>query len=331
MTSDAQENSPVQSDTNTSTAQCPPESESEVETHLNELDNTTENKRRSIIILTTVCVLLAASILVIILMPPLSWTPQKETHSNFQTTASVSQVIPGEAQLIDLSYSEIADKAVFDINLEQISEYEGNIQSRVTLKAECHFERQTTGASKGALGIKLENVDAHVYENSQEVKIPSAGGMLAGIYLYSYLKPKEGMTSIVPDADINPQAARVLYIVVDSLHQIWLPMPEEQIGLHGKWHLSDPEQAEFRRQTEVEITQQQSEQVMLTSRTDLYQKKGGQDQSIGQGKGQITMKSGQIERGEIEFEREQQIWEKGAGKQKVHVTVMRKEKQEESK
>ena len=69
--------------------------------------------------------------------------------------------------------------------------------------------------------------------------LEAVGSLMEGIILEGRLEPQMGLGRLIPLVKINPQAGRVLYIVMDLLHYAYGPLPDPQVGLGAMWTTYD--------------------------------------------------------------------------------------------
>lgn len=218
---------------------CPAEqSEEEIEREeaiLDALDATPENRRRSAVILSIVAVLFVAIVALMILHPPMSKDVEKGNAHIYRvmTADVVSSTQTGDP----IAYSPIESPQTYRMSLEQRAIYADDVQTRIVLDSDVILDKPQRSVDLGVT-IQLADVSADVFDGDEHVKLASPGRMLAGVSLYARLLPQTGLSSVVPDANINPQVARVLFTVADVLHYAWLPL-SSHISTGAEWTFSD--------------------------------------------------------------------------------------------
>ena len=290
--------------------------ETTVSAQLDALDEQPENKKRASIILIVIGVLFVFAVVIIYLFPPLGWTPQKDVKSDYQTTAVVENVQNSENASFDIAYQKIEKELVYSVELEQVSHYSNDAFSKLVLHADVNISRPARRNYDDEIAIRLENVDVHIFDGPErEVNLASAGELLEGIYMFSRLSEHDGMSSIVPDANINPQVARMLFAMSDAVRQIWLPLPSQKIGQDASWRVLDVDAPErlFQRDGRTVVKSISDEEIKLETSYKLIQNENHRE--IGSGDNQVSIVRGVVQKAEVHFERIDSAFENGASKQ----------------
>lgn len=213
------------------------------EARLDALDATPENRRRSFTILTIIVVLLILTIVMVICYPPLSWNSKKKDSDNFRILSEITQNAVLSSSGVEAGYRAIVSEKRYRLKLTDKSFYASGATTRTDMTSEVLVDRPQRSVAEDAVTIQLANVEAHVFDGDKEISLAGAGRMLAGVSLYARLMPHEGLSSVVPDANINPQVARVLFIVSDVLHYVWGPLPE-RIEAGAEWRFEDKKESD---------------------------------------------------------------------------------------
>ena len=300
-------------------------SESAENARLDAMDALPENRRRSVIVLSVIAILIVTGLAVVIAMPPLSWTPQKEVKSNFYALQKVTDVEIGGRSGIELSYAPIVDKVVYHLELDQTTRYDSGGTSHVTLHTDVELMRPGRRESEDAVQIQLSDVETHVFDGDREVTLASAGAMLAGISLYSRLASNDGLVSVVPDANINPQVARVLYILADAMRQIWQPLPKESLGRSAHWKIVEDQESgiELAHRAEVHLGDAADGRYELVSDIQLFSDRKGVH-GAGKGNSRVILQNGVVQEGQFVLEREGSVVDGGGQQQRVEVRMVKK-------
>ena len=264
-----------------------------------------------------------ATLVIIIVMPPLSWTPEKEVQSNFRAVATLENLNPGNQPQYLLRYHTIEKDVVYAIQIEQESTYKSG-KARVSIQADVTLSRPERRDTDDTIAITLSNVEVHAYDGDSEIQLASAGAMIAGISLFARLDAQTGIGTIVPDANINPQVARVLYIVSDVLRQVWIPLPSEKIDVNASWTVRDLGQNDYVRTSNVRVTQASQRAQTLEMTPDLMAKRADTLQSVGSGKSIIERVEDAVTEATIDYARTQPVFEGGATSQTTHATLRRR-------
>lgn len=221
------------------------------EARLDALDATPDNRRRSAIILTIVAVLFVGVMALIVTHPPLSHEKQQSNTAVYRVMTE--DVVDGPQTGDALSYAPIESPETYHLWMEHKSQFQHT--TSVEIKADVIVDKPLRSVDSGVT-IQLADVFAEVYNNGNHVELASTGGMLAGVSLYARFLPQSGLSSVVPDANINPQVARALYSIVDVLHFAWVPL-SPYITPDAKWTFVDKadliENAPYRRSCAVGV------------------------------------------------------------------------------
>ncbi|GEM_PF-4300597 len=268
------------------------------EQNLDALDALPSSRRRSAIILGIAGVLFAYCIIIIILMPPLSWKAEKKKQSNYRILTEISQVEAGADAQTSLRYAPVTEKSAYTLKLRQTAQYQENARTEVLLDADVIFTRPQRRETDDAIMVVFENVDVKVLDGTDAVELASIGGMLADIGIYSRLGAREGLFTVVAEADINPQVARVLYVFADVLRQVWIPLPEETVGNKGGWHFKDTDTTlPYYRDSQVGF-ESQGDAVTLNVTTELFSRADG---AQGNGKSRIEISHGRVKAADVDY------------------------------
>ena len=268
------------------------------EQNLDALDALPSSRRRSATIFGIAVVLFTFCLIILIIMPPLSWKSEKKKQSNYRILTEISQVESEGGDLSVLRYEPIIEKTTYTIKLRQVAQYSNEERTEVHLNADIVFTRPQRRETEDAIMVVLENVEVEVFDDAEEVKLASIGGMLADIGIYSRMGTHEGLFTVVPEANINPQVARVLYVFADVIRQVWIPLPEESVGVKGQWHFKDTDVSmPYYRDSQVGF-EKQGDLVTLDVTTELFSQTAG---AQGNGKSRIELHRGRVKEAEVDY------------------------------
>lgn len=288
------------------------------EQNLDALDALPSSRRRSAIILGVAGTLFAFCLIILIIMPPLSWKSEKKKQSNYRVLTEISQVEAGPNAQALLRYEPIIEKTAYRLKLNHSAQYEKDVRTEVLLEADVVFTRPKRRESEDAIMAVLEDVHVKVLDGTDEVKLASIGEMLADIGVYSRLGAQDGLFTVVPEANINPQVARVLYVFADVIRQIWIPLPEEPVGNKGQWHFKDTDTTmPYFRDSQVSF-EVKGEHVTLDVTTGLFSQADGQQ---GNGKSHIELRNGRVIEAEIDHHHNQKPTEGSASSISFHAEI----------
>ena len=183
------------------------------EARLDALDATPENRRRSSIILTVVAVLFIGVMALIVTHPPLSHEKQQSNTAVYRVMTE--DVVDGPQTGDALSYAPIESPETYHLWMEHKSQFQHT--TSVEIKADVIVDKPLRSVGSGVT-IQLADVFAEVYNNGNHVELASTGGMLAGVSLYARFLPQSGLSSVVPDANINPRAPSIPSSTSCTLH-----------------------------------------------------------------------------------------------------------------
>lgn len=266
---------------------------------LDALDAAPASRRRSAIILGMAGALFVFCLVVLILMPPLSWKSEKKVQSNYRIETELTQLEAGGGEKVELRYAPVTDRTVYGLKVHQKVEYGQGVVSEVQIETDVVWVRPQRRETDDAVMITLENVHVKVLDGADEVKLASIGGMLADVGVYSRLGAQEGLYTVVPEANVNPQVARVLLVVSDVIRQFWQPLPKEGVGAGAHWtyrDISGPKMPYYR---EASVTMKpRGDGYGLESHVEL---KGVEKALSGEGDGEIVLRDGRISEGRLSY------------------------------
>ena len=296
-----------------------PDDRSMSEQNLDALDALPSSRRRSATVLGIAGVLFVFCLTVLILMPPLSWKSEKKDQASYVSLTEISQIEPGNGTQKSLSYQQIVEKTVYHLTLDEHILYGEGKQAEVSLETDVILSRPERRDFDDAVTFTLDDVHVKVLDGKDEVKLASIGGMLAGIAVYSRLGTKAGLYTVVPEANINPQVARVLFVFSDVFRQIWIPLPEAAIASGATWHLKDSgeQNASHYRASSVSFTSQDGKDL-LDIKTDLFGKK---DSRLGDATAHVELQDGRVLSSELDYKRTERAYADGASQLSVHAVL----------
>ncbi len=279
---------------------------------LNALDAAPESRRRVSAILTAVVLLFAAMIAVVFGFPPLSDVGNSRDADRYRILTDEIKIesLPDGADAFPFYKPPAESPLVYRLELSQDAVYSGNASTRVELSADVSVQTPKRSVDDG-VAIRLGDVSARVFDGSDEVKLSDSGRMLAGVSLYARFLPQTGLTNVMPDANINPQVARVLYIVSDVLHSAWIPLPD-RIAQGMTWTFADKADAvsdsAYRRFASVRVDawDAQTKRCKLSGHVGFS---GGD--AVGPANFEIDLEDGKLIRASGEFRRD--VADSGAG------------------
>lgn len=292
-------------------------------------DEVPENLRVSRIVLISIAVLFLFTVVTVILIPPLSWSPQKGTKSQFHVVSVVEHVERGLTPSIDLSYLPLVGEgkernvAKYAAHIEQTTSYKEGAFVRIDMVANVVISKPSKRNQDEEIDIELEDVDLHLFDGEREVPMASTDALIEGISVRAVLDLKGGMSSIIPPASkINPQIARILFTVSDAFRQAFLPLPEGEIGENASWELRDVEGKDYMRRGEVKALDVSARGARLETEFSLY-KVAEPDTVVGHGKIRSLISGGVVEESVIEYNRTQELYEGGATGQTMTMSFRR--------
>ena len=275
------------------------------ETELDAQDAAPESVRRGRILIGVILVLAAVAITVLIIAPPLGWKPVQKQADNYRLSEAVQVVEHGSSASYELRYAPVVLPMDYRLHIEQKTDYEGH-STKANLDAVIRMMPWRGEAAEHRVILKVNDVDVHIFDDGREVSLASAGAMLSGISLFSVLDETRGLGTIVPDANINPQVGRVLFMMLDSVRFLWPGLPEVKVGEGASWDwqgLSGKDDDASMKARVHLSTQEGSPEISMDY--GLHSKVSGQDVSVGGGHGRIRLESGTVEWGEFSLERKQ--------------------------
>ena len=278
---------PAQKETPAASGGHDAESPSEAEARLNDLEEAQDaapaTRRRMFSVLTVMALLFVALIVVVVAMPPMGGYGTKKKSGNYRMLADVVAVgQSGNAS--SLAYAPITDEAGYRFELSQASRYDAsNATTKTEIAGDLVFVRD---GGNDELRVQFSRVEPHVFDGTTPVDL-NVGHLLEGVSLYTRIDARQGVGSVLPDADTNPQVGRVLFIVADLLRYVWIPLPgAPHEGALG-WTFEDLEKSPASRRGTV-VRTARGEDVVLT--TDyVMTESGGEDAVTRQGTGRVTV------------------------------------------
>lgn len=279
---------------------------------LSALDAAPESRRRVSVILAAVVLLFAAMIAVVFGFPPLSDVGNSRDADRYRILTDEIKIesLPDGADAFPFYKPPAESPLVYRLGLRQEAVYPGNASTRVELAADVGMQMPKRSLADGVT-IRLGDVSARVFDGDAEVKLPDSGRMLAGVSLYARFLPQTGLTNVMPDANINPQVARVLFIVSDVLHSAWIPLPD-RIAQGMTWTFADKADAvsdpAYRRFASVRVDawDAQTKRCKLSGHVGFS---GGD--AVGPANFEIDLEDGKLIRASGEFRRD--VADSGAG------------------
>lgn len=287
---------------------------------LDALDASPENRRRSAVVLGTIGILFLLAIVMIVSVPPLSGQASKGADSHYHELSDVSLEDGGSGGHV-LSYARVTAPIFYGIEVDQETRYAGGSVSRVSFRGDLELSRPELRHFEDEVTLKFSKIDVRVYDGDREVGLSDAGRMLEGIALYTRLTGNGGLLNVYPEAKINPQVGRVLYMLSDALRGMWMPLAEGAIGAGGRYRVSD--KGEGARRSILVRAKSVSEDAGEFE-TDIEVLSG--DERVGHGRGAFGVKGGVLESASYEIERDGAFYESGAISQTLKVRGSRSER-----
>ena len=192
-----------------------------------------------------IVLLFLATAIVVISIPPVGSQPVSQSNeSQFALGRKVMLLAPGDTtnarQLRYVAFSENRAYARYKLFIQESNRYESGATVRTEFRVDILMRRGISGNDRSVyISLDDGSVDVRVYDGDTLREIPDAGSMYQGIILEGRLDPVSGLSRLVPSTKINPQIARVLYIVSDVLRYAWVALPEPAIGVGGGWRMVD--------------------------------------------------------------------------------------------
>lgn len=291
----------------------------EVESQLDALDASPQAVRRGRIVLVTIAILFVVAIVTIIAAPPLSWKPPKSDKNNYATLSRATEIQRGAAAPSEsyvISYSPIVAETRYAFRLEQTTTYDGDKLPRPSTRTTVEAELRLTHPVRkdfedDSVSMRFFDVSVHVFDSDSEVPLASAGSMLEGISLYARIEKNHGLGRAVPDANVNPQTARVLLVIVDAFRNIWSPSPAQGVGRGDSWTVTPLSDRDNRIQRRAVSTVQSidAHDARLETTVTLVSLGAGGEREVGRGKVWTHHRDGRIVEGHMELTREGALWE----------------------
>ena len=202
-------------------------------------DVTPEAIRRGRMVVGLILVLFAAAIVVLVVMPPLSWKPPKKVKQNFASLASAELVEAGQGEMRSLAYAPMGEHVFYRLSLEQDTSYAQGNQMSSKLEGRLEIFRPKRQDLADTVGLKLHDARTFVKDGDKQIEMGESAEMLGGVSLFTRLDAQDGMGLAVPESNVNPQVARVMYVLTDALRDIWIPLPKTDVGAGGSWTVTD--------------------------------------------------------------------------------------------
>ncbi|MBR4986900.1 MAG: hypothetical protein IKY83_14295 [Proteobacteria bacterium] len=288
------------------------------EAALDALDATPENRRRSALVLGIIGILFACAAVMVISTPPLSGQKSKDEDSHYHEIASVEVTAPGEG-VQALAYAVVTHPLHYDLDVSQETRYEGGAVSRVGFRAGVTISRPERRHFEDEVTLKFSGIDVHVFDGDAEIGLSESGRMLEGIALYTRLTRHGGLLNVYPEAKINPQVGRVLYMVSDAMRGLWVPLPSDGVGSGGSYIVRDTGDGPAR---VIAVSPETLAAAGGAFVTALDVQAGGR--KVGNGKGSFEIRDGILERSAYEIVRDGAVFEGGAASQTLSVSCVRR-------
>lgn len=280
---------------------------------LDALDATPENRRRSAIVLGIIGILALCAIVMIVSVPPLSGQASKGADSHYHELSTVSVEEAGAGAVV-LSYAQVTSPYDYDVEVDQETRYADGSVSRMSFRGALEVSRPELRHFEDEVTLKFSKIDIHVFDGDREVGLSETGRMLEGIALYTRLTGHGGLLNVYPEAKINPQVGRVLYMLSDAARGMWMPFPEGAVGAGGRYRVSDKGEGATR---SILVKPKAVSEGAGDFDTEIDVLSGGEQ--AGHGHGSFTLKGGVLESASYEIVRERAIFEGGAGSQTLKV------------
>lgn len=292
------------------------------EAALDALDATPENRRRSALVLGIIGALFACAVAMVVIVPPLSGQVSKDADSHYHELSSVSVTEAG-AEGREFSYAAVTGSIFYALEASQETRYGNGGVSRMEFRGVLELSRPELRHFDDEVTLKFSRIDVHVYDGGGEVGLSETGRMLEGIALYTRLTGRGGLLNVYPEAKINPQVGRVLYMLSDAVRGLWVPFPGGAIGRGGRYRVSDHGEGAVRR---VGVTAGAVSASGGTFSTEIEVSSSGS--KVGAGHGSFAVSGGLLERSSYEIRREGAVISGGAERQEVSVRAVRVESPE---
>jgi len=195
----------------------------------------TKLKPTHLVVLNLMLVLLVGAIAVIFIIPPGGTQPVSTNSSaQFEMFQKTTLRSAGQAAESALLYAKIDKEIRYQLFVQEENQYKQGELIKTEFRARVVL---SPGSSKtaGSIYVSLEDVHVSVKDGATEKPLSGLGEMLEGITFEGVLDETGGLGRLIPRSKINPQVARVLYIVTDLLRYAFLPLPKESVGVGANW------------------------------------------------------------------------------------------------
>ncbi len=262
------------------------------------------------------------AIVVLILMPPLSWKPPKKQKQNFEPLSVVESVEQGAGERVSLSYAPV-ETLVYAVELEQDTRYASDrvMHSALSGHLELHTPQRKDLAE--TVGIRLKEAVMRVKDGERDIELGESGEMLSGVSLYARMDVHEGMGRAVPDSNINPQVARVMYILTDALRYMWPALPVESVGEGATWRLSDVvvPGGTYIRSATARLKSAKDNRFETETTIELLERRDGRSDVVGSGTAVVRVENGWLQDGQLTLNREGGEHLSGAQSQQIRMKI----------
>jgi hypothetical protein len=154
------------------------------------------------------------------------------------TSGALTLETPGPSPSVALAYRAPTETRRFALRLQQVltNSHAGQqtiINTRIA--AEVHMAPMANDANK--IFISFEYLDLIVESDGKPIEIPAVNRLLAGLKVSVVLDLSKGLGEEMIIA-ANPQAKRLLSMLIDAVRQTHLVLPPEKIGEGARWTLT---------------------------------------------------------------------------------------------
>ncbi len=154
------------------------------------------------------------------------------------TSGALTLETPGPSPSVALAYRAPSETRRFALRLQQVltNNHAGQqtiINTRIA--AEVHIAPMASDANK--IFISFEYLDLIVESDGKPIEIPAVNRLLAGLKVSVVLDLSKGLGEETIIA-ANPQAKRLLSMLIDAVRQTHLVLPSEKIGEGARWTLT---------------------------------------------------------------------------------------------
>ena len=271
---------------------------------LDVLDASPAAIRRGRMVVGLILALGIVAVIVLIVMPPLSWKPPKSVKQNFESVSTAESVNPGEGERIALFYAPIEGSLHYHVKLQQHIEYhQGNpMRSSLEGRLEMFLPRRKDLAE--TVGMKLLHARMVIEDGERPVDLGESGEMLGGVSLYARLDAYNGLGLAIPDSNINPQVARVMYILAYALRNVWMPLPQEDVGRNATWRLSDVSDkgGHYSRRASTQLKFVDPD-IQTQTTFELIQRDGNTERVAGSGKAEVLLRDHRVQSAKLVMSR----------------------------